>query len=84
VVLDRSRDRVCHRFPNVAWEYQHHFPTLEDLRHVKAIHKNVELPLLPFIGQQILCSLRSAPSSGLLDSASCSSTAMGNAIASRA
>jgi 4-amino-4-deoxy-L-arabinose transferase-like glycosyltransferase len=41
-------------FPNVAWEYQHHFPTLEDLRHVKAIHKNVELPPLPFIGQQIL------------------------------
>jgi hypothetical protein len=31
----------------------HHFPTLEDLRNVKAIHKNVELPPLPFIGQQI-------------------------------
>jgi hypothetical protein len=41
-------------FPNVAWEYQHHFPTLEDLRNVRAIHKNVELPPLPFIGQQIL------------------------------
>jgi len=40
--------------PNVVWEYQHHFPTLEDLRNVKAIHKNVELPPLPFIGQQIL------------------------------
>jgi hypothetical protein len=40
--------------PNVVWEYQHHFPTLEDLRNVKAIHKNVELPPLPFIGQQLL------------------------------
>jgi len=40
--------------PNVVWEYLHHFPTLEDLRNVKSIHKNVELPPLPFIGQQIL------------------------------
>jgi hypothetical protein len=32
----------------------HHFPALEDLRNVKTIHKNVELPPLPFIGQQIL------------------------------
>jgi len=40
--------------PNAIWQYQHHFPTLEDLRNVKAIHKNVELPPLPFIGQQIM------------------------------
>ena len=40
--------------PNVVWQYQHHFPTLEDLHNVKAIHKNVELPPLPFLGQQIL------------------------------
>ena len=40
--------------PNVVWQYQHHFPTLEDLRNVKATHKNVELPPLPFIGQQIM------------------------------
>jgi hypothetical protein len=40
--------------PNVIWQYQHHFPTLEDLRNVKATHKNVELPPLAFIGQQIL------------------------------
>jgi 4-amino-4-deoxy-L-arabinose transferase-like glycosyltransferase len=40
--------------PNVVWQYLHHFPTLEDLRNVKAIHKNVELPPLPFLGQQIL------------------------------
>jgi 4-amino-4-deoxy-L-arabinose transferase-like glycosyltransferase len=40
--------------PNVVWQYLHHFPTLEDLRNVKAIHKNVELPPLPFLGQQVL------------------------------
>jgi 4-amino-4-deoxy-L-arabinose transferase-like glycosyltransferase len=40
--------------PNVVWQYLHHFPTLEDLRNVKAIHKNVELPPLAFLGQQIL------------------------------
>jgi len=40
--------------PNVVWQYVHHFPTLEDLRNVKATHKNVELPPLPFIGQQIM------------------------------
>ncbi len=40
--------------PNVVWQHLHHFPTLEDLRNVKAIHKNVELPPLPFLGQQIL------------------------------
>jgi hypothetical protein len=39
--------------PNVIWQYTHHFPTLEDLRNVKAIHKNVELPPLDFIKQQI-------------------------------
>jgi 4-amino-4-deoxy-L-arabinose transferase-like glycosyltransferase len=40
--------------PNFAWQYQHRFPTLEDLRNVKALHKNVELPPLPFLAQQIL------------------------------
>ena len=40
--------------PNIAWEYTHHFPTLEDLRNVKATHKNVELPPLPFLKQQIM------------------------------
>lgn len=40
--------------PNAVWQYQHHFPTLEDLRNVKALHKNVELPPLPFLAQQIL------------------------------
>ncbi len=40
--------------PNLIWQYQHNFPTLEDLRNVKATHKNIELPPLPFIRQQIM------------------------------
>jgi len=43
---------IC--LPNVIWQYAHHFPTLEDLRNVKATHKNIELPPLPFIKQQIM------------------------------
>jgi hypothetical protein len=39
--------------PNVVWQYVHHFPTLEDLRNVKATHKNVELPPLAFLHQQM-------------------------------
>jgi len=40
--------------PNVIWQYQHGFPTLEDLRNVKATHKNIELPPGPFFLQQIM------------------------------
>jgi 4-amino-4-deoxy-L-arabinose transferase-like glycosyltransferase len=40
--------------PNFLWQYQHHFPTLEDLHNVAVTHKNVELPPIPFVGQQIL------------------------------
>ena len=40
--------------PNVVWQYAHHFPTLEDLRNVKATHKNIELPPLAFLKQQIM------------------------------
>lgn len=40
--------------PNVVWQVQHHFPTLEDLRNVKAMHKNVELAPLPFLLQQVM------------------------------
>jgi 4-amino-4-deoxy-L-arabinose transferase-like glycosyltransferase len=40
--------------PNALWQYQHHFPTLEDLQNVKATHKNIELLPLPFIRQQIM------------------------------
>ena len=43
----------CIALPNVVWQYLHHFPTLEDLRNVKATHKNIELPPLPFLQQQI-------------------------------
>ena len=43
--------------PNAVWQYAHHFPTLEDLRNVKALHKNVELPPLPFLRQQIMMLL---------------------------
>ena len=43
--------------PNAVWQYVHHFPTLEDLRNVKAMHKNVELPPLPFLRQQIMMLL---------------------------
>jgi 4-amino-4-deoxy-L-arabinose transferase-like glycosyltransferase len=40
--------------PNLLWQVQHHFPTLEDLRSVKAMHKNIELPPLRFIGAQLI------------------------------
>ena len=40
--------------PNVIWQVQHHFPTLEDLRNVKATHKNIELPPVRFLLQQIM------------------------------
>lgn len=43
----------CLALPNVIWQYVHHFPTLEDLRNVKASHKNVELPPLAFFQQQV-------------------------------
>jgi len=40
--------------PNLMWQYQHHFATLEDLENVRKTHKNIELPPLPFIRQQIM------------------------------
>jgi Dolichyl-phosphate-mannose-protein mannosyltransferase len=43
----------CIALPNVIWQVVHHFPTLEDLRNVKATHKNIELPPLAFLHQQI-------------------------------
>jgi 4-amino-4-deoxy-L-arabinose transferase-like glycosyltransferase len=43
----------CIAMPNVIWQYVHHFPTLEDLRNVKTTHKNVELPPLAFLQQQM-------------------------------
>ncbi|MCU0232710.1 MAG: glycosyltransferase family 39 protein [Thermoanaerobaculales bacterium] len=40
--------------PNLLWQWQHGFPTLEDLRAVRASGKNVELAPLQFITQQVL------------------------------
>lgn len=40
--------------PNMIWQVQHHFPTLEDLRNVEASGKNVVLGPLAFIREQIL------------------------------
>lgn len=40
--------------PNLIWQYQHHWPTLEDLSNVRKTHKNVELSPLAFLGQQML------------------------------
>jgi dolichyl-phosphate-mannose-protein mannosyltransferase len=43
--------------PNLIWQVQHNYPTLEDLSNVKRMHKNVELPPLAYIGQQIMMVL---------------------------
>ncbi len=40
--------------PNLIWQIQHHFPTIEDLQNVKREGKNVVLPPLTFVKQQIL------------------------------
>jgi 4-amino-4-deoxy-L-arabinose transferase-like glycosyltransferase len=40
--------------PNILWQVQHHFPTLEDLHNVKVTGKNVELPPGQFVVQQIM------------------------------
>jgi Dolichyl-phosphate-mannose-protein mannosyltransferase len=40
--------------PNFIWQVQHDFPTWVDLRNVQKTHKNVELPPIPFIMQQIM------------------------------
>src|ERR1700693_4209629 len=40
--------------PNLIWQYQHGFPTWVDLSNVKRTHKNVELPPLQFLLQQIM------------------------------
>jgi hypothetical protein len=40
--------------PTALWQMQHHFPMLQDLHNVKVTHKNIELPPLSFLRQQIL------------------------------
>jgi Dolichyl-phosphate-mannose-protein mannosyltransferase len=43
--------------PNVIWQFRHGFATWVDLSNVKKVHKNVELPPLPFLKQQIMMLL---------------------------
>jgi len=40
--------------PNLIWQYQHQFPTWVDLSNVKKMHKNIELPPIPFVRQQTM------------------------------
>ena len=39
--------------PNLLWQVHHGWPTLEFLRNGRLEHKNIELPLLPFLRAQI-------------------------------
>ncbi len=48
---------VLFALPNLIWQYQHDFATWVDLSNVKKFHKNVELPPLPFLAQQIMTLL---------------------------
>jgi hypothetical protein len=43
--------------PNLVWQFRHGFATWVDLSNVKKIHKNVELPPLPFLKQQLMMLL---------------------------
>jgi 4-amino-4-deoxy-L-arabinose transferase-like glycosyltransferase len=43
--------------PNLIWQAQHGFATWVDLSNVKKFHKNVELPPLPFLKQQMMMLL---------------------------
>ena len=40
--------------PNLLWQAAHGFPTLEDLENVRRSGKNVVLPPLPFVRQQVM------------------------------
>lgn len=42
--------------PNLIWQIRHHFPTLEDLENVRREGKNVVLPPLAFLKEQILAN----------------------------
>ena len=42
---------IC--LPNLIWQYQHGFPTWVDLNNVRKTHKNVDLPPVAFLVQQI-------------------------------
>lgn len=40
--------------PNILWQIKHHFPTIEDLANVRRSGKNVVLPPLAFVKEQII------------------------------
>ena len=40
--------------PNIIWQWQNGFPTIEDLQNVRDIGKNVKLAPIPFLQQQAL------------------------------
>ncbi|MFY9843553.1 MAG: glycosyltransferase family 39 protein [Terriglobales bacterium] len=40
--------------PNLIWQIRHHFPTIEDLENVRREGKNVVLPPLAFVKEQII------------------------------
>jgi hypothetical protein len=40
--------------PNIIWQIRHHFPTIEDLANVRREGKNVILPPLAFVKEQII------------------------------
>jgi len=40
--------------PNIVWQWQHGFPTLEDLQNVRATGKNIELAPLAFVAEQVM------------------------------
>ncbi len=42
--------------PNLIWQIRHHFPTVEDLENVRREGKNVVLPPLAFVKEQILAN----------------------------
>jgi len=40
--------------PNLIWQWQNGFPTIEDLQNVREMGKNIELAPIPFLSQQAL------------------------------
>jgi 4-amino-4-deoxy-L-arabinose transferase-like glycosyltransferase len=40
--------------PNIVWQWQHGFPTLEDLQNVRATGKNIALAPIPFTIEQVM------------------------------
>jgi hypothetical protein len=40
--------------PNIIWQWQHDFPTLEDLRNVRETGKNIELAPVDFLVEQVM------------------------------